>query len=258
MVDLSALPTPATPHGEGTAPTAGSRHNGWTRDKMLRFLELLAGSGSVTASAKAVGMSRQSAYKLRTRLYGQPFDLAWEAALEFGLNAVAHEAVDRALNGTLVPVYHRGELVGERRVFNERAVLNLLLAAPMIGRHHHARDWATKNWVDLIGRISEGPIVWTEEERALGDPDHPLHAHYSQSAAADDSGESESEEEDAGAGAAAVENPGCLDRDLDAYENLSAQDFIDKQSHYGPAGPFSADANAARARRLSVPRIRQL
>lgn len=228
---------------------------------MLRFIELLAGSGSVTASAKAVGMSRQSAYRLRSRLYGQPFDLAWEAALEFGLNAVAHEAVDRALNGTLVPVYHRGELVGERRVFNERAVLNLMLAAPQIGRHHHARDWATKNWVELTGRIAEGPIVWTEEERALGDPDHPLHAHYMQGIEAGDPDEDgdASDSTDAGAGDAAdIDDPGCLDRDLDAYENPSAQNFIDTQSHYGPAGPFAANGNAARPNRLAVPRIRQL
>lgn len=253
MVDLSALPAPAAPQGEGVPETPEARHNGWTRDKMLRFIELLAECGSVTASAKAVGMSRQSAYNLRTRLYGQPFDLAWEAALEFGLNAVAHEAVDRALNGTLVPVYHRGELVGERRVFNERAVLNLMLAAPRIGRHHHARDWATKNWVDLMGRIAEGPIVWTEDEQALADPNHPLHDYYTQELEAqeaegiDDGGEDE-----------AIAGLHFIDRDMAAYENPSAQTFIDKHSHYGPTGPFAASPDSGPGQRTAVPRIRRL
>ena len=51
---------------------------------MAEFLRQLAATHSVTAAAGAVGMSRKSAYKLRTRLMGQPFDIAWEAAVRHG------------------------------------------------------------------------------------------------------------------------------------------------------------------------------
>ena len=54
----------------------------WTRPKMVAFLHALASTRSVSGAAKAVGMSRNSAYRLRARHKGQPFDLAWGAALE--------------------------------------------------------------------------------------------------------------------------------------------------------------------------------
>lgn len=69
------LPTPRRP----------VRHNEWTRAKMVAFLKELAASQSVHHAARSVGMSRQSAYKLRNRLGGTPFALAWEVALEAGL-----------------------------------------------------------------------------------------------------------------------------------------------------------------------------
>jgi molybdenum-dependent DNA-binding transcriptional regulator ModE len=53
------------------------RRTGWTRAKMAAFLRALAASRSVSEAARSVGMSRQSAYKLRNRLAGMPFDLAW-------------------------------------------------------------------------------------------------------------------------------------------------------------------------------------
>src|SRR3546814_4455374 len=66
------------------------RHNQWTRQKMRAFLAALAGTASVTDAARAVGMSRQSAYQLRARLVGTPFDIAWEVALEHGLGSEEH------------------------------------------------------------------------------------------------------------------------------------------------------------------------
>jgi hypothetical protein len=44
------------------------RHDGWTPKRQLDFLAALARSRSVTKAARAVGMSRESAYRLRARL----------------------------------------------------------------------------------------------------------------------------------------------------------------------------------------------
>ena len=70
---------------------------------MAEFLRQLAATHSVTAAAGAVGMSRKSAYKLRTRLKGQPFDIAWEAAFRHGYDDLAHAALELALEGEEVP-----------------------------------------------------------------------------------------------------------------------------------------------------------
>jgi hypothetical protein len=54
----------------------------WTPARQAAFLRALKETESVSAAAAHVGMSRQSAYKLRRRMAGQPFDRGWEMAVE--------------------------------------------------------------------------------------------------------------------------------------------------------------------------------
>jgi hypothetical protein len=79
----------------------------WTKQRMADFLRELGASHSVAG----VGMSRQLAYRLRVRLKGQPFDIAWEAAFQHGYDALHQAALERALHGIELPVYHRGEIL---------------------------------------------------------------------------------------------------------------------------------------------------
>lgn len=73
---LAAMTQPQHPR----SPRRANADYRWTRDKMVAFLRALARSGSVRAAAAAVGMSRQSAYRLRARL-GAGFAAAWDAGL---------------------------------------------------------------------------------------------------------------------------------------------------------------------------------
>jgi hypothetical protein len=180
MEQENAPARPAAPDTTGAAPPHPSRkarHNEWTRAKMARFLEALADTASVTTAAECVGMSRQSAYRLRSRLIGHPFDLAWDGALEFGIQQVAHSALDRALNGTVVPIFYKGEQVGEKRVFNEHAVMNLMTSAHNIGRDPEERAKTSIHWFRMIHRIESGPIVWTEDD-VRTNPLHPLYTGF--------------------------------------------------------------------------------
>ena len=58
------------------------RRDGWTPERQLRFLGALAGTRSVTKAARAAGMSRESAYRLRGRKDGALFAAAWDQALK--------------------------------------------------------------------------------------------------------------------------------------------------------------------------------
>jgi hypothetical protein len=58
------------------------RRDGWTPERQLRFLGALAATRSVTRAARAARMSRESAYRLRTRKEGALFAAAWDRALE--------------------------------------------------------------------------------------------------------------------------------------------------------------------------------
>jgi hypothetical protein len=52
----------------------------WTRPKIIAFLHALRALGAVGAAARSVGMSRQSAYRLRARL-GPQFASVWDEGL---------------------------------------------------------------------------------------------------------------------------------------------------------------------------------
>ena len=165
-------PTPTTTVVVPTTPT--TRHDGWTRERMIGFLEALVETASVSIAAKAVGKTRQSAYYLRARLIGQPFDLAWDAALEFGLQQLHHEALDRAMNGVPVPIFYGGEEVGERRIYPESLTRFLLDNPNARGRRDGAargaaRAAALDDWNGTMKRVQNGPVVWTETERKQAD-----------------------------------------------------------------------------------------
>jgi hypothetical protein len=107
-------------------PRQCQRHDGWTADRQRRFIAALADLGSVRAAAHAVNMTPEGAYLLRRHPQGEEFRAAWEAALALGVQRLEDTAMDRALNGVEVPVYHFGEIIGTRRVYNDRLLMFLL------------------------------------------------------------------------------------------------------------------------------------
>ncbi|WP_066555325.1 hypothetical protein [Croceicoccus bisphenolivorans] len=141
----------------------------WTRPKMAGFLRMLAATHSVSEAARSVGMSRQSAYRLRSRLKGEPFDIAWETAFRHGYDNLAHAALERALNGVEVPHYCNGELVGTSRKYDERLTVALLnmrnrFGSPMLGRFGAMAEYMSERWDALIERVETGELDWDEPE----------------------------------------------------------------------------------------------
>lgn len=103
-----------------------ARHDGWTAEKQLAFIEELAETACVDAACRSVGMSSTSAYRLRRRPCGAPFREAWDAALDYALHRLEAAALSRALGGVPRPVFYKGEQVGEWREYDERLTMFLL------------------------------------------------------------------------------------------------------------------------------------
>jgi hypothetical protein len=105
------------------------RYDGWTEEKQRRFIEVLADTGIVTAAAKAVGMSRESAGRLRRSPQGAAFARAWDAARHHAGSVLEDIAFERAIEGVEHNVYDElGEVVCTKRVYNDR-LLTFLLGA---------------------------------------------------------------------------------------------------------------------------------
>lgn len=107
-------------------PRKCNRHDGWTAERQRGFVEALARTGSVRSAANAVGMTPESAYMLRRHPEAKSFRKAWQAALDLGVERLEDVALERALNGVEVPVYHFGAVVGTRRVYNDRLLMFML------------------------------------------------------------------------------------------------------------------------------------
>lgn len=58
-----------------------TRRDGWTVERQADFLGMLAETGSVIGACEAVGMSRKSAYRLRSLPGAESFAAGWDAAL---------------------------------------------------------------------------------------------------------------------------------------------------------------------------------
>lgn len=57
------------------------RHDGWTPQRQATFLGALAETGAVSAAAQRVGLSRESAYRLRGHRHAASFAAAWDTIL---------------------------------------------------------------------------------------------------------------------------------------------------------------------------------
>ena len=150
------------------------RHDGWTRAKQAEFLRRLAATQNVSEAARHVGMSRQSAYRLRIRLEREPFGVAWRAAFRRQYDALAEALVERAIHGVEVPHFHKGELIHTSRRYDERAAVALLALrdrmAPVVRCYDaEAEGIRADDFDGLVERVEHDDERWYEIEYVTAD-----------------------------------------------------------------------------------------
>lgn len=118
--------------------TASVRHDGWTRERRVKFLDHLAATGNVRAACARAGKSAEAAYRLKRR---EPaFARAWAAALALACEAGEEVLATRAIDGVEEDVWYRGELVGTRRKYDSRLLLAHLARLDRLAGKSPARD----------------------------------------------------------------------------------------------------------------------
>jgi hypothetical protein len=115
-----------------------ARADGWDEARQCGFLAALYVIGSVAAAARAVGMSRASAYRLRERAGAESFARAWDRVLtppgsghvpapKEDFRKVTLRELNRRLKTELVqPVIYRGRMTAIRRKPDNSALFRLL------------------------------------------------------------------------------------------------------------------------------------
>ena len=107
-----------------------ARADGWTPLRQAEFLGRLAQTGCVAQAARAVGMRRESAHRLRRKPGAESFADAWDRAL--GLEGMPRRKITlwelrrRAFDGLLKPVLCKGRYVRTDKKYDDSATLRLL------------------------------------------------------------------------------------------------------------------------------------
>lgn len=104
------------------------RLDGWTEEKQRRFIETLADTGLVNVAARAAGMSRETAYRLRRSAHGAAFARAWDAARHHAGGLIEDIAFERAIEGTEQEVLDKDGDVIATRLVHDNGLLKWLLS----------------------------------------------------------------------------------------------------------------------------------
>lgn len=133
------------------------------RNWRARFLEVLASTSNVTASAQAAGVDRTTAYKARKAKgrTAERFREAWDEAMDAAKDRLLAEAWRRAVSGTERPVFQGGKHVGSVKEYSDRLLETLL-------RAHMPEMFSERYRLEHSGPAG-GPIVVDDPREDLVD-----------------------------------------------------------------------------------------
>ncbi|MBB2918320.1 terminase [Cupriavidus alkaliphilus] len=139
----------------------------FTPERRAKFLQNLAETANVSAAARAVRMARQYLYELRDA--DADFAKAWDAAVVLGTEALEDEAVRRAYDGTLKPVFYKGEKCGSIREYSDTLLIFLLKARNWEKFGDRVRNELTGRGGGPIQNVNMSPNEFREIARQLLD-----------------------------------------------------------------------------------------
>ena len=121
LVDVTDDPIDFTP-----VPRARKRRNGWTELAQRAFIAALEECGCIARSARAVGMSPRSVYRLLEAEGADSFAEAVDQAVARGVERLRGEAMLRALHGAWVPIVRKGRVVRMEFRHSDKLAIGIL------------------------------------------------------------------------------------------------------------------------------------
>jgi hypothetical protein len=137
----------------------------FSREDQAFFLDRLAQCGNVLASARATGISRSTAYRMRRAC--ARFAQLWDGALLLARPQVEAVLADRALNGVEETIFYHGEPVATRTRYDARLLLAHLGRLDRLTRDYAASDAAAEFEIGLDELTCEPEITFVPCTPAL-------------------------------------------------------------------------------------------
>ena len=164
-------------------PRQRKRRNGWTEDTQRLFILALEECGSIARSARVVGMSARSVYRLLEAEGADSFAEAVDQAIARGVERIRGDAMLRALHGSWVPVVRRGRVVRMEFRFDNRLALGLLSGGDGRALAERREQAASRRKYRLQLKQRErkreeerkrAEAVWAEHQAIIDNPPPPV------------------------------------------------------------------------------------
>ncbi len=165
--DTANLPAPLASGTPEPLPPAPQQ---FSREDQAYFLDSLAQCGNVLASARATGISRSTAYRMRRAC--PRFAALWDGALVLARPQVEAVLADRAMNGVEETIYYHGEAVATRTRYDARLLLAHLGRLDRLTRDYAASDAAAEFEIalnELAGEEEIAFVACTPADRGASD-----------------------------------------------------------------------------------------
>ncbi len=136
------------------------------KKKRRVFLEVLAKTGRVAEAARACGYT-DTATLQHFRRNDEDFAEAWEHALEAAAHVLEEEAIRRATEGVLEPVFYKGHVAGYKTNYSDTLLMFILRGLKPGVYRENARGGDTNiNFgIAVLPMTAQNEGQW--EERAL-------------------------------------------------------------------------------------------
>ena len=210
------------------------RHDGWTPDKQIDFIEALAASGCVEDACRSVGVASSSAYRLRARADAQSFRYAWDFALDYAIMRLSDAVFSRAIHGVARPVFYKGEVVGERRYYDERLAMWLLRHRDPVRYGAWRDDHTYERHPDGLALSLSLAINRLTDDACLNEigapPGKPLPLQFEHKISPEEEREIAEQREDRRVAQRKAREAAAIDADLDRWAAACARDQAEGKS----------------------------
>lgn len=130
-------------------------------------MKALSETASVLRACRRSRVTRSVVYEWRAQ--DKDFEKAWDAALELGSDALEDEAIRRAHDGVLKPVYQKGHRCGTIREYSDTLLIFMLKARrPKRFRDNIKIDANVTGGVLVVGARATSKDDWAKKYAKVG------------------------------------------------------------------------------------------
>jgi len=145
------------------------------RKKRRVFLGVLSKTGRVAEAARSCGFQDTSSLQ-KYRRENEDFAEDWDLAIESAANVLEEEAIRRATDGVLEPIYYKGKIAGYKTNYSDTLMMFMLRGLKPSVYRETARGGETNiNFgIAVLPMTAQNETEWQDRAVIMHDKQRPI------------------------------------------------------------------------------------